>query len=482
MGSIAPASPASAAATVRLLPSRADVALVPVHIAVTLLVALLGLSAIALDLYVLEASHTPLAVASGLTVLGLLVYMRYFLGLPWLSASGAYLLLFWIFHCGMTFTAVLVPSVLDSIEEYELEWFSWPNVRLSMLLSVIGAAGFVFGVGLLQHRSFRYRPAGPIQPEPALYWCGWVTMIAGLFGTLAVLAVSGGPEIFSMTYLEFRRTVLEPTNLQSVVDFSQLGCLMVICGATDRLWKWPLILWTVTIGVPMLLLGMRGETLIPMVTFAVVLMYRGVRFRPSVLALAALVTMVVIPAVRIFRDVGFSNRSAVNWTEFTPLDTFVELGGSLRSTKAYVDWIEDGDPLLLGLSYWAPFDRQVLTRVIPGRERIEVGDDERVPLRLMDTREGAVGGSSTGEAYYNFGSVGPFLFFTFVGLLFGILERWARWTTTYGCAIMGSMMFLFFVNIRSDWLAVPSQIVLALALIGSCQVLGRLIPMRSLQP
>ena len=65
-----------------------------------------------------------------------------------------------------------------------------------------------------------------------------------------------------------------------------------------------------------------------------------------------------------------------------------------------------GDGLLSGARE-GPYYRQVLVRVIPGREPIPYDQDERVPSRLTDGREGAVGGSATGEAYYNFGVFGP---------------------------------------------------------------------------
>ena len=193
------------------------------------------------------------------------------------------------------------------------------------------------------------------------------------------------------------------------------------------------------------------------------------------LAAVILASTIVIPAVRVFREVGFANRSLVNWTELSPLETVVELGGSLRATKAYIDWIEEGDPYLLGSGYWAPFDRQVLTRVIPGREQIPAELDERIPLRMMDIREGAVGASATGEAYYNFGPVGPFLFFACVGVLFGWLERRAP-ATAYARVVLGTMMFLFYFNIRGDWLPVPAQIAQLLATVGLCYLMARLVP------
>jgi hypothetical protein len=107
-----PAEPPFVPAAMSAWPDRHRVAFMPLHVVTTALVVTAGLGPIALRLYEPLESHAPIAAASGLAILGLIAYARYFLRLPWLSASVVYLSLFWIFHCGMTFTAVLVPSVL----------------------------------------------------------------------------------------------------------------------------------------------------------------------------------------------------------------------------------------------------------------------------------------------------------------------------------------------------------------------------------
>jgi O-antigen polysaccharide polymerase Wzy len=469
------AAPALLPAAVSASPDRHEIAFLPLHIVTTALAAASGLMPIALHLYEPLGSHDVIAGASGLSILGLIAYTRYFLRLPALSASVVYLSLFWIFHCGMTFTGTLIPSVLARLEGADIEWYYWPNVRFAMLLSVIGAAGFVFGVGLFGRSPVAQRLQAVDEHAPSLYLTGWVLLLVGLGATLAILVQAGGPAILSMSYLDFRSAVLGPTNLQSTLDLSQAGCLLTICGAGGRRWLKPLLLWSFCAALPVLLVGLRSQALVPLVTFAVILGVRGVRLPKRALVVALLIISVLIPAVQAFRLVGFGNRSLVNWTEVTPLDTLMELGGSIRATKAYVDWIESGDAYLLGASYWAPFDRQVLVRVIPGREPIPYEKDERVPIRLMDTREGAVGASATGEAYYNFGAVGPFIFYMCVGVLFGWLERRGG-RSPWGCAVLGMVMFLFYFNIRGDWLAVPAQLGQFLVLLGVCHFLGRFVP------
>lgn len=478
VSTIAPTASFAPQATPRYAPDRSEVAFLPIHVVTTALVVVGGLTAITLRLYESPGSHDPIAVATGLVIAGLIAYAHYFMRLPWLSASVVYLWLFWIFHCGMTFTAVWFPSVLASLQGDDLEWYKWPNVRLAMLLSLMGAAGFAFGMGLFGRPPVARHIEGATREHvPELYGAGWVLMLVGLGATLAILVQAGGSALFSMSYLDFRRAVLGPTMLQTTLDLSQVGCLLTICGAGGRRWLKPLVLWSLGAALPVLLVGLRSQALVPLVSFAVILNIRGIRFRRSLMIAALLIVSIVIPAVQAFRLVGFGNRSLVNWTDVTPLDTLMELGGSIRSTKAYVDWIESGDAYLLGASYWAPFDRQILVRVIPGREPIPYEQDERVPVRLMDSREGPVGASATGEAYYNFGAAGPFIFYTCVGMLFGWLERSGA-RTSYGCAALGMVMFLFYFNIRGDWLAIPAQLGQSLMLLGFCHFLGRLLPVR----
>jgi len=437
------------------------------------LVVVAGLTALSLGLYEPRATHTAIALGCGFAVIGLMVYARYFLRLPWISASVVYLMLFWMFHYGLAFTAVLVPDVLAPLAYWEIAWMYWPNVRVAMILGLIGAAGFVFGVGLMTagRRAARHVKAAEVAHDPALYGVGWVVMLGGLAGTAFTLLVNGGLGVFALSYGAFRATFLGPTSLQTAVDVSQLGCLLALCGAGGRRWIWPLALFT-PLACVMLLIGLRTEAMVPLVSYAIVLAHRGVRFNRGLLVAAVLTSLVVIPAVRTFRSVGFDNRSAVNWTEVSPLETFTELGITLRAAKAYVDWIERGDEYLLGASYWAPFDRQLLVRVVPGRERIPFDEDVRVPSRDIALREGPVGESSTGEAYYNFGPVGPFIYFACVGALFGWLERRAA-ATPYHCALLGIVMNLFYFNIRGYWVNIPAQFAICVALLGVCYVLGR---------
>jgi hypothetical protein len=447
-------------------PGRSEAVFLPVHLTLMMLVITLTLGAIGTRIYESPSNHAALAVVTGLAGIGLIAYARYFLRLPWLSGSLVYLTLLWVFHFGFTFTAVLVPSMLTKFMDEELEWLSFESTRLSMILGLIGVSGFVASVGLFARWQTLEAPPAQVSARPALYTIGWVIMVSAIALAAWVLMQFGGLAVLSMTYLEYRATVLNGSMMPTAMELSQLGCLMAVCGGGGKRWVQPVAVWCAAIGVPTLLVGGRAPAMITVLTFLIVLTKLGVRFRRSLIIGIIAVASVLIPSVYAIRQVGFANRSAVDWTDVTPLDTLMELGGSLQSTRAYVDWIERGDPLLLGASYWAPVDRQILSRIIPGHETIPYDQDERIPIRLMDEREGAIGGSATGEAFYNFGVIGPLLYFGTLGILFGWLQRIPA--SPYGAAAMGVVILMLYFNVRGDWLAVPAQIGQGLLLVAFC--------------
>jgi hypothetical protein len=97
--------------------------------------------------------------------------------------------------------------------------------------------------------------------------------------------------------------------------------------------------------------------------------------------------------------------------------------------------------------------------------------DPRIPQRNIQT-VGAIGLSATGEAYYNLGAFGPFLFYGCIGVLFGWLDRHAG-ASPYRAAMLGIAMLVLFFNIRGAWLPVPARIVVGLMILAVCHVLGR---------
>jgi hypothetical protein len=445
----------------------------PVHLALTAIVVVAGTFGILVGWHEPSRAHDAIAITTGVVGVALILWVRYGLRVPWASATLLYLALLWLFHFGLTFTTALVPSSMKTLSDEDFEWLFSLTTRKSMLLALAGAGAYAAAAGAFAAATNPSRAIPEVEHDDVLYWTGSLIMAVGLAGVIFILATSGGPALLSMSYLDFRATVLGPTRLTTALDLSQLGCLLAICGGGGTAWRKPLAVWLLVIPVPFMLLGMRSTVMIPMLAYIVAISLRGVRVRTDVLGASALAASILMPAVYAVRNVGYAQRDDISWTQFTPLDAMMEFGGSLRATQAYVDWIDSGDHYLLGSSYWAPFDRQILAHVLPGHRVPETRDDPRIPLRQMDERQGAVGGSAAGEAYYNFGMLGPLLYFGAVGALFGWLE-WRVRRTPYTIASFAVVMLGLCFNIRSDWLAVPASIGEGLALVAACRVLAYL--------
>ena len=444
-------------------------ALLPLHASIVGLVLLMAFATVMSQTHLLVSAHGAVAVSSGVAVMVLIAYMRYGLGFPWLSAVVVYLLLFWMFHFGMAFTGVLAPWALDELHSADVNWLFLPNARVAMLIAVIGAAGFAATAGLFAPRA--HAETSHHGGSRTVYVAGWLLMLTGMTGAVIFLFLAGGLGIFSMGYMELRVGVLGTTYTSLAIDMSQLGCVFAVCGGANvRQSVAPVAVWSL-LGLLVVSLGLRTEALVPLVTYALLLAHRGIHLPRAAVITAVIVALFAIPAIRTVRLVGISNWSAADWTSASPLGTFTELGGTLRATKAYVDWIDEGDDYLLGGTYWAPFDRQLVTRLIAGRRIVPREDDPRIPTRFI-SGVGAVGLSAVGEAYYNFGPAGPLMYCAALGLLFGWLERRAPLTPYHG-ALLGIASIVLFFNIRGDWLAVPARIGMAASLLFACYAFER---------
>jgi hypothetical protein len=439
------------------------------HTSPILLLLAAAFAAVYLGLYEPEASLQALSVACGLASIGVILHARYILGFAWLSASVLALLQMWCYQFGLVFTAAIMPAVLNDFPSRQIRWLYFEETRLAILLSILAMGGLALGMALVAGKPAATVPRDTSWPESRLLrQVGWGIMALGLAGCTWVLMRAGGPGVFRMTYIQFA-TEVNPA-LLPMIQISQFGCLLAIVGSPGRTWVQPLAVWA-AFGVAFLLLGLRNEALVPLTGFVAVLTRRGVRFQKLVVWIVLGTILFLVPAIRVFRTVGFANRQSVNWTQVTPLETFVELGGTLRASRAYITWIKDGDELLYGATYWAPFDRHFL-RFLAGGRRIAPEQDPRIPGARMVEREGAVGTSTVGEAYYNFGVPGPVIYFTAIGLLLGWLDRRAA-GSHFGLASMGWIIMVIYWSIRGQFLAVPAQITAGLLLILMCKLLSR---------
>ena len=139
------------------------------------------------------------------------------------------------------------------------------------------------------------------------------------------------------------------------------------------------------------------------------------------------------------------------------MNAVAEMGSSLRAVQEVVSWRVNGDELMLGASYWAPFERQ-LALVLPQMERIPSADDERLLNVTVIKRAGPIGFSPVAEAYINFGESGVFAVFLLLGSLLAYLDN--QTSKTRYDILLGVSLVPVFIMIRNSFAHVPVQIII----------------------
>ena len=337
---------------------------------------------------------------------------------------------------------------------------AWPGV--------CAGVAFVLGVSFAAGKPGLQLPNKYAWPHDVLlYKVGWFFMVLGMSYVGLIILLRGGPAVLTLSYRVFRDNVLSfPLFLQGV-QMSAYGCFLAVCGAGGRRWKTPVVTWII-FGGSLAVVGNRSLLAVPLLGLLVMLTTRGVRFRKIVIGGGVAALMMIMSAIGVIRVVGFSQRGTVNWTSVTPLDTLAEIGGTLRAAYAPISWIQEGDDYLYGGSYWAPIDRHFL-RFVLFRRRVSLEDDPMAVASLTYHREGSVGTSAVGEAYYNFGILGPIIYFGILGRLFGWADRRAP-DSPYRLAILCVLMTQFYWNIRGSFLSIPLQTTVGLLIIGLCSL------------
>ena len=144
-----------------------------------------------------------------------------------------------------------------------------------------------------------------------------------------------------------------------------------------------------------------------------------------------------------------------------PLNAVAEMGSSLRAVQEVIKWRKSGDELLLGASYWAPFERQ-LALFIPGLHRMSALDDPRLLNVVVQERAGPIGFSPIAEAYYNFGEKGVLLVFFVIGMIMAHFDN--QPVRLKYDLLLGVSLVPLFIMIRNSFTHVPVQIVIGMVI------------------
>jgi hypothetical protein len=199
-------------------------------------------------------------------------------------------------------------------------------------------------------------------------------------------------------------------------------------------------------------LGLRGEVMFPSAVAACVAGRKGKPMNGFLLLLIVVAFLIVAGIVKNARISGdYSSGVTLN-----PMDAVAEMGSSLRAVQEVINWRKNGDELMMGASYWAPFERQ-FALFIPQLDRIPAEKDGRLLNVTVIKRAGPIGFSPVAEAYINFGEKGVFFVFFMLGTLFAYLDN--QQSKVRYDILLGVSLVPIFIMIRNSFAHVPVQII-----------------------
>lgn len=391
--------------------------------------------------------------------------------------SSIYLVIFVLFHCGVII--VLGFNVLSTdMANMVGYWLYSSNIELAFILTLYGVTAYVIGASGVQ--LLRHRNAAQYQAEveftrtldtqymaSAFVMIGSVLVVVAVAAWVLIALRAGGVGIFFGSY----RAYLDSVESQWA-PYIQLLMGIGLCFSALRVPSSLRFMQRISyfafasFAVLALPLGLRGEVLIPLMAALAVRAREGER--PSKLVTLAfgvllLLAIAIIREVRQVGLVGFTSSAGNSTLNGNIFDAIAEMGSSLRPTVEVVNWVESGDKLLLGASYWAPIERAICA-LTPGLSCVAAYDDARLMNVVVFNRVGAIGFSPIAEAFYNFGEAGVWVVMMIIGAAMGTLDRIKA--RPVNDAIIGIVMIVLLYNVRNAFVPVPAHLLLGSLLVS----------------
>lgn len=462
------------------LPESATTAGINVVAVVQLIVASVGLTFILLfrDLLI-GLDFATLCTLTTVYAVALIILSSMMTSAGFWSPASAYLGLLTVFHFGLVGVYGFGLLSGDAFRTYS-GWFLTSYTPYAVVLAVLGVNACAVGSSLTSLTHRRQRTPAPgladtgVNPSVTYYLTliGGALVVLGVVGWFGIVVLSGGPGLLLSSYGEY----LEATERQPVAyvwiamgfGLSFLtGTSGVRLSPVHRLAYAAFLIFAV-FALP---LGLRGEVLFTSLAAVIIRARRGRVPSLRTSLVAVVVVLVIISAIRDFRQTGFNSGESVV-VQGNVLDGLTELGASLRPVGLVVTWRNQGEPFIHGQSYWAPIDR-ASCRVLLARQCPPAARDDRLMNVLVQQRVGPIGFSPIAEAYRNFGQTGVVLILGLTGVLVGALSRWSG--TPLHNAIAGVILVELFINVRNAFTAVPVHLVLGLACVLVAVVLSRYV-------
>jgi hypothetical protein len=391
------------------------------------------------------------------------------------SASGVFVIVFWIFHFGLLASIGVKSIAVDELSAWNQEWVSGPYATQAAWLAAASFLALLSGMSAI--RAVRWTNiaeiAGhaPSRLDEFDSGLGSAVLISALVIWGAAVLLSGGSALLFGSYADYLQQTSGVDVVMALVWFAfGIGLVLTVAGTASRT-RTVALAATTLFALVALPIGLRGELLFPALGATVAWARLNRRIPAARACIAALLVLLLIPVVREVRVFGLRSIRDVS---FRPnvVEALVEMGASLHPVEKVVRWHAEGEPLLLGASYWAPFERGA-ARVFPQLRREDAENDERIMNVLVTARVGPIGFSPVAEAYRNFGKPGTLLLLGVIGIIIGSLDTIER--ERRAVIAIATVFLPLLINIRNSFVSVPAQCGLGLAVIIGASAARRMM-------
>ena len=421
------------------------------------------------------ARSWPLQVSSALIAWGLIyvITTRKQFGTVYLFGS-AYLLSLIVFHLSQVmyhgFGLEHFRHYVSGTQAIWIEKASWA--------SLLAVACLGIGTALSPQRR---RKLSSVQTEryerdfsktlAAAYWIGLGLLAAAVFGLALTLITVGN--IFAYTRLEFFAGVGDTRGFSLFLLAAPSSAIMMVVGAKTRATRFLAYVTAAIIVVLLLLLGYRSSALFAGLVGAVVWVKVGRKIPLPVAVVAVLIVVLVIPAVRVLRDLGtlqdISQEKVTQAFETTrSSEVILEIGGTNGILANVMRWVDQGERFWLGQSYYWALTEFVPNFTLTMERRGESLDGARETLKTLrednparwytykvnrwkfDHGQGH-GFSTVAEPYLNFGYPGIFVYFIGMGFLLGRLDQVDLRTHPKTLIFSGALLWPLIKSVRNSF-------------------------------
>lgn len=404
---------------------------------------------------VFEAPRAQLEVMTTINVLVLATILALTLPKGIWSICFIFFMSFAVFHGGLIL-ANSANAITDQDILYQISfWFANPETDNAIHLFNLGMMGFSLAAVIFS------KPM-PNQPteivnlnfNKRIFHIGGALLIL-MVGLFFAVAVSTGTLGSYGAYLLLLKNVpLMGTVFAYIYLFIGLAVVLISVAYRKGFGYWYFVVFAIW-ALFAFKLGLRGEVMFPGTVAACMLGRRGAPIGSMTLIAGLIGFLIVTGIVKNARISGdYSAANSIN-----PLNAVAEMGSSLRAVQEVIKWRVDGEQLLYGGSYWAPFERQ-LAWFIPGLERKNALEDPRLLNVVVQERAGPIGFSPVAEAYLNFGEKGVLIVMFLFGALMAYFDNQPS-KVRYDI-LVGVSLVPIFIMIRNSFTHVPVQVILGL--------------------